>query len=547
MKKIIFPLLLLIFSIIPLVNLLNSGFPVTHDGQDHIARIASFYQNLTEGNTVPRWAANLNWGYGHPILMFLYPLPSYLASFFHFLGFSLIDSTKLVFAVGFILSGFTMYIWVKNYLGKEAGLLAGVLYMFAPYRFVDLYVRGAIGEHMAFVFPPLILYSILKLSSKFSYRYLLLGSFSFAFLVLSHNAISLIFIPLILAYVFFLLFSSEYKFRFLSLVFLFLIIGFGLSSFFWMPAFFEGKYTLRDIVTKGTYVSSFVSFNQFIYGPWSYGGSGQFTVQIGIIHWVATILSLPAAFFLYRKKNRLWIMVLALFLFFWITLFLMTDYSFPVWQKVTTLQKFQFPWRFLSLTVFITSVLGAIFISFMPKKFKFPVVIILILITLFSTRNYWHAQGYFLKPNNFFTSVYNGTTDTGESAPIWSVRFMEKRPSQEIEIISGQGEIKKLFRNSTSHHYQIIANEKLRIRENTLYFPGWKVLVDGKETDVEFQDPQSRGLITFYIPKGNHFVSLIFTETKVRLLADLISLFSLVGIGFYSILKTRIWRRFRLF
>src|SRR3990167_2404365 len=153
-----------LISLIPLTALMHSGLPLTHDGQDHVARIANFYQNLSEGNIVPRWAGNLNWGYGHPILMFLYPFTSYAASLFHFLGFSLVDSTKLVFALAFVASGIAMYLWIKNFLGNTAGIASAVLYMFTPYRFVDLYVRGAIGEHVAFVFPPLILYFLLHIN-----------------------------------------------------------------------------------------------------------------------------------------------------------------------------------------------------------------------------------------------------------------------------------------------------------------------------------------------------------------------------------------------
>src|SRR3990170_6949213 len=97
-------ILIILISLIPLFDLFKPGLPITHDGQDHVARIANFYQNLSEGNIIPRWAGNLNWGYGHPILEFLYPLPSYLASLFHFFGFTLVDSVKIVFGTGFILS-----------------------------------------------------------------------------------------------------------------------------------------------------------------------------------------------------------------------------------------------------------------------------------------------------------------------------------------------------------------------------------------------------------------------------------------------------------
>ncbi len=136
--KLFFPLLLLFLSIIPLVDLFHPGLPITHDGQDHVARIANFYTNLQEGNIVPRWAGNLNWGYGHPILMFLYPLPSYIASLTHLVGFSFVDSVKIVFGASFVLSSLFMYLWLSDFMTKEAALGGGLLYIFAPYRFVDL-------------------------------------------------------------------------------------------------------------------------------------------------------------------------------------------------------------------------------------------------------------------------------------------------------------------------------------------------------------------------------------------------------------------------
>src|SRR3989344_7836935 len=137
--------IIILFSLIPLLDYLHPGLPITHDGQDHVARIANFYQSLSEGNLIPRWGSNLNWGFGHPILMFLYPAPSYIASVFIFLGYSLVDSVKIVFGLTFIISGIGMYLWINRLLVMYAGIVAAILYMFAPYRFVNLYVRGAIG------------------------------------------------------------------------------------------------------------------------------------------------------------------------------------------------------------------------------------------------------------------------------------------------------------------------------------------------------------------------------------------------------------------
>lgn len=546
-KTILLPALFLL-SLIPLVDLFNPGLPITHDGQDHVARIANFYQNLTAGNIAPRWAANLNWGYGHPILMFLYPLPSYIASFFHFFGFSFVDSTKIVFGLAFIASGFTMYLFIREWLGEIPGFVAAMLYLFAPYRFVDLYVRGAIGEHMAFIFPPLIFYFLLKLSTRYSQWYIVGGSLSLAGLILSHNAITLMFLPIIFLYAFCVLVQSKQRKLLAIRYLLFAVLGFGLASFFWVPAFFEGKYTLRDIVTKGEYAYRFVYWKDFLYGPWSYGGSGQFTVQVGIAQWIVVLLCLPLSLVLCKKKNKPWIPTSMMLAIFFLTLFFMTVSSHFIWEKVTTLQKFQFPWRFLSIVVFITALLGASLVSAIPKKTKIMTVLFVVCLLLWQNKDFWHAKGYAYKPETLFTNVYYGTTDTGESAPIWSVRFMEKEPKAHLEFIEGSGVIREYERKITRHIYQVDVEGKTRLRENTLYFPGWIVLVDGKKVDVEFQDQENRGLATFFVEKGKHVIMLQFTETKLRTFADFVTLTSLATmITCVILVEKRIWKRFRLF
>lgn len=541
-KKNWYILFLVAISILPLFDLFHSGLPVTHDGQDHVARIANFYQNLKEGNIIPRWAGNLNWGYGHPILMFLYPLPSYSASFFHFLGFSLVDSLKILFGLSFILSGLAMFLWVKEFLGTQEGIVAAFLYTFAPYRFIDFYVRGAIGEHVAFIFPPLILYFILKLSKKIQKKHLIGCTLSLSGLILSHNAMSLMFIPIVFLYSLFFLVHSEFKMKFfLCCVFVFLI-GFALSSFFWMPAFLEGKYTLRDKVTAGGYMTSFVPFSSFIYSIWNYGGTGQFSVQVGIVHWIFLFTGLFLSY--YRKNKKIILLSSAIFLLFWLTIFLMIPLSNPVWNTITTLQKFQFPWRFLSVIVFLTSVMGAFTIFFFPRKIKLILVVITVVLLIIFNKDYWHAKGYLEKPENFYTGVYFGTTDTGESAPIWSIRFMEKTPKDRIEVISGEASIKTLVRKTNRHSYQINTSGVSRIRENTLFFPGWKVYIDGKQTDIQFQDPMNRGLMTFFVEKGLHNVDVVFRETKLRLISNLISVFSFIMVMSFYFIPTKLWKRF---
>lgn len=531
-------LIIVILGFIPLLDLFHQGFPVTHDGQDHIARITNFYKNLEEGNLIPRWASNLNWGYGHPILMFLYPLPSYAASMFHFLSFSFIDSLKIVFGASFILSGLAMFLWVRNFWGNNAAILSAVLYMFAPYRFVDLYVRGAIGEHVAFMFPPLVLYFLLKLSKKYSSLYVAGGSLSLAGFILSHNAISLMFLPFIIFYAGYLIYLSKQKKHLAINTFFIILLGFGISAFFWIPALLEGRYTLREIVTKGEYFKHFIDPKMLVYSPWNYGQSKEFTLQIGFVNLFSLIFSIVSSIILFKKKKN--VILIFTVLYSLSAIFIMTSYSDFIWRKFLILQNFQFPWRFLSVIVFTTAVLGGFLLKDILKNFKKTGLIILVAVSIFLTKDYWHAKSYLQKPENYFTGVYYGTTDTGESAPRWSVRFMEKTPKTNMEIIDGKAQITEVERNSTNHKYKIVAQDKTRVRENTLYFPGWNVYVNGSPVNIEFQDPKNRGLITFFVDKGQNIVNIEFRDTKLRKVSNLLTLISLFTLAIYSFSYSKI-------
>ena len=541
MKNKIFLLLILVLCLIPVISLFHPGLPITHDGQDHVARIANFYQNLVEGNLIPRWAANLNWGYGHPILEFLYPLPSYIASAFHFLSFSLVNSTKIVYALGMILSFLFMYLWLSKFSSKQAALFGAVLYTYAPYRFVDVYVRGDIGENLAFAFIPLVLYFTYQLFKKYNLKFLTLGSISLALLILAHNAISLMFVPLILAYGILLLYLSKNRKKFFIYFSSVIILGFGLASFFWIPALLEGKYTLRNIVTKGAYLTNFVNFSSLIYGPWSYGGSGVFSVQFGLFQWISILFS-PFIIYKFKKNKEKLYLSIILLIFTIFSIFIMLPVSNFIWSNLLILQNFQFPWRFLAIIIFTSAVLGALLIDSLSNNINSKLVYASILIILVISSFYWYPKGYQEKSESFYSGIYYSTTDTGESSPIWSIRGMEHTPSSPIQIIEGTGEVKEIVHKSTYREYEFDSKTSARVLVNILYFPNWTIFVDGKISPIQFQDPAYRGLITFRVLEGHHKIEAVFKDTNLRILAQVISFISLcliIGIYLVRFVKTK--------
>ena len=74
--------------------------------------------------------------------------------------------------------------WFARRWGNFAGVISAILYMWAPYRFSVIFVRSALGEHVAAVFVPLLFASVSGRKNK-NVNYVL-GAVSLAGLFLSH-------------------------------------------------------------------------------------------------------------------------------------------------------------------------------------------------------------------------------------------------------------------------------------------------------------------------------------------------------------------------
>jgi hypothetical protein len=216
-------------------------------------------------------------------------------------------------------------------------------------------------------------------------------------------------------------------------------------------------------------------------------------------------------------------------------MFSISDY---IWSRIILLQNFQFPWRFLALIVFTTSILGTLVIDLISKKINIKIILLISTITILLISSfYWKPKAYQQRSEDFYTQVYPGTTDTGESAPIWSVRFMEEKPKAYLEVVDGKATIKNLERKTNYHKYQISVLDKTLFRENTLYFPGWKIYANGVNQNIEFQNMTYRGVMLFSLDKGEYIVETIYKETKLRLISDIVSLVSLIGIVIFAIFR----------
>lgn len=520
-------LIVIIFAIIAGIPLLHEGLHPTHDGEYHVIRFYEFFKTLQDGNIYPRWAADLNNGYGLPLFNYVYPLPNYIASFFHLLGTSFINAFKLSMFSSLLIGAVFFYLWSRKFWGDIGGIVCSVFYTFSPYHFVDIYVRGSIGEVWALAFFPVLLWTLSKVFQEKNRTYSYFSAAILGLIIFSHNILALMFFMFILTYMlFFILQSKEKKYMIINSI-LIICLGLCLSMIFWLPALLERSYVVGLEVYS--IENKFPQLYQLLFPSWGTGFSetslgNQTSYQIGIANLVSIILSaIVAIVFFLKKKLKLASLVAFFLIWFFLVFFLMQKASLPIWHTIPFMNYFQFPWRLLSIEILIASFLAGSIIKIWPSKI---IALILIIFALLLSIQYTKPAYYHLRDDNYYITRSNfihGTNSPGNTFnTTWFNRKLQK-PKEKIKIKSALAEKKSELLKTTQYIFSIHTEEKTEVVVNTAYFPGWMVFINDKKIEAGHNND---GLIQFSFPKGEHRLEIEFQDSPTRKIAIVVSLLS---------------------
>ncbi len=539
MKWIILTIALVIPAILPLFN---QGFFPTHDSV-HVPRVYEMDRGLRDGQFPVRWTPDVR--YGEATFNFYAPLPYYIGAGISHLGLSYIDSTKALIALGFIFSALAMFLLVRELYGRWAGIVAAAFYTFAPYHSVDIYVRGALPESWALIFLPLIFWSVYRLSLKKGYRDLIFLSLSVAGLLLTHNIMSLMFSVFAAAWTLLLVLKNK-DLGFLKLVVFAVVLGMGLSAFFWLPAFVEKDLVQNKYLTTGyfDFRGHFVGLQQFFSTKWGYESSVFWTednisFQLGLVHWLTVFISVGFLIWKLFKRNIIKNKDVFLILFFLgallASLFVQHNQSGFIWEAIPLMSYIQFPWRFLGISIFLVSIIAGFAVS--QIKFRNSwVSIFLIILVIGVNVNYFRPRIYEpLTDKDYISDEILANKDrTPKDYLPNAVKVVKDRVVNDPVVSPDLMEITNFQKRSASASFNAEVKKTSHISVPIYYFPNWEVYIDGQK--ITQTEPNDEGWIGFNIPTGNHQVLLKFENTPIRTAANMASLFSislLLGIFLY--------------
>lgn len=420
LKHNIFIFLVIAISIPTFSKMLPSGI---HSMQDfHLFRLFEFDRCIQALQIPCRWSPDAGLGYGEPLFNF-YGQGSYIiGEIFHLLGASFIDSTKLLFILSLVGSGVAMFLLSKSiWKNNLSGLLSAIIYLYAPYRAVDVWVRGALPESFAFILFPLI---ILTVEKKNIFYFSLLTFF----LVITHNLSLIMFLPFLLCWIIYRKWWKSF--------YGFVITGL-LSAFYILPVIFESKFVDLESTTLGyfDFRAHFITLRQiFIDFKWGYGGStwgdgDGVNLSVGVLQWIIpTVVML--IIFLQKKvlKNKDFFIIFA---FGFLYLLLTHNKTAFMWEALPFMKYIQFPWRFLGVAVFCFALASGNLFELIKNKIFISIVFILVTIhTLKYTVSYFSPDIWYpVKDEYFLTDEEWDRQRTASIGDFWP-QFGHEIPSK---------------------------------------------------------------------------------------------------------------------
>lgn len=517
----------------------HPGFFPMHD-DTQVARVVAMGNALKEGQFPVRWVSDLGYGYGYPIFHFYGPLPYYVGGLLYALGAAPLAATKAMMALGFIAPAVILFFVVYPVIGWQGAVASALFFLFAPYHAVQGYVRGAVGEFWVLNFWPLILFAVWNASGRQKRpAMLIIGAVGIAGAVLSHTLMGFVTVLFtaagILAYGIWSMVRRAPIDRVMALAGM-LLLGLGLSAFFWLPAFAEMGYTnvAGQVSATADYRDHFVCLPQLWSSLWGFGGSipgciDGMSFVLGKVHVLAALLGVLTMVVNPRLRVVSGVGV-ALSI---IGIGFSTGYTAAIWSIIPFFPFLQYPWRFLSVAALGLSLLVGVFAAGGKRETHKTLLLFVLIGSLLFFNLKWFA------PQQYRYDVPEGGRALREDMR-WRVSKISdeylpadiSRPQRDSMVVfatipeSGGIRVTTLTETATEGQYMVESSVSAQLTVNKAYFPGWQYFVN----DVPVEPVIRNSLPRLSIEAGQSVIALRFRDTPVRIAGNLISLVTLLAL-----------------
>lgn len=536
-KEIINYILIIIASIIISIPLANKNLNIYRDdGIQHICRIIGTEQTLADKQFLPMIMSNLCNNFGYSWNIFYSPLTAYMSVMFRIFNFSYVNCLKLCMFVIVLLSGLTMYkLTLRITKNKKLATLASIIYILAPYRITDMYIRTALAELASFIFIPIVfegLYIIVNEEKK-SYK-LALGA---AGLILTHQVIAMYTAIICFAYliVFFKKLKSKTVLKNIGVNLLFCIL---MTSFYWVGLLQHYFSTSYEVFVPGRMEREEVLiFYKAKFSQLFITNSEQTMIYaIGLLSVIGLVLT-PIA---YKKIPEEYKKTYMFFLITVVILIGMTLSIFPFEKLPQALTMLQFTFRLFTFTSFFFAFVVATNFAILIKNFKTLDIVVLLTISILLLVPYKSKLDFNLQENE--ERLINGvrvTENTGRvhagmasmeylpTKAFKNLKYIANRKDEAIVLDNDEAVISDYTKQASNMNCKISnINKETTIELPYIYYLGYRIYANGQEIKYTESD---NGFIQINIAKDSQ-IKVKYLGTNEMLISYAVSIISFATI-----------------
>ncbi len=547
----------------------------THDLHIHLKWLQFFSQQLSEGSLYPRWLGGLNFGYGSPTFMFYPPAVMYLGSALKALGLNAERAMAGLILLVTFMGALGFYLFGRSRWRCVPALCGAIAYISAPYLIYNVYHRGAIAEVLAT--------SLLPFGLLFTDQLMRQGKRWLA-LTLCFAALSLTHLPSLLlnAIAWAIYVMSNIAIKRLSFKRMFHlmaapIMGFGLSSFYLIPAVLEKRLVNLDYMRRvsGGFAANFLPL---VEAPQE-GLSGHLIsmFRYGVASTVVCVITAIALGICFSRSAKTawiqralpWLVSLA------IVGFLMTFAAYGLWAVSPTLQMVQFPWRLMGLFSLIYAgafglaveslwgfwawkrpaygwLAGGLLLCLLTWNMKYSYVLSARYngfyapgdIAAARAEHSWQARAYDRVALTLSDPFSNQLGDVAEYLPLLpNSEVVVARPLRDqppVTVAKGQAVVTLDQWKGDYRQLSIAVRQPSELHIRTYNYPAWHAYINGQRTPIQ---TTSGGLIGLTLDPGDYRIELRYKATAAMKLGNALSLLSLLYILFHWLTRLTSARR----
>lgn len=544
-------LCILLISIIVCIPLMNKNINIyKDDGIQHVCRLIGTYQTIKSGEMLPMIMSNLCNNFGYSWNIFYSPLTAYAPLIFKIFNFTFTNCLKIFMFAVTLLSGIAMYTFMMNVTkNKNVSLLSSILYVLAPYRITDMYIRIAVAELASFVFIPIIfdgLYSVLK-EEKLSFK-LIWGTVG---LILTHTVITMYMAIICLLYLVFNIKKLK-SIKVIRILVISLVCILLITSFYWVGLLQHHNAISYEVFVPGRMeVGNKLEYYKTEFYQLFHTNKDQTMIYaIGLV----TVLGLVLTPIAWKNVEKDYKRTYVLFLIFGIILTIMTLTFFPFEKLPSIFKMIQFTFRLYEFTAFFFAFVAGINYGIIIKNFKISDVIVLAVISTLLLIPYKSKLEYELSTNE--DRLIEGVRVTENTGRVHAgMASMEYLPSKAFKVLNtyianrkdepiitnGEAEILNYSKNRTNLEFELTNMKSKQEADNQnnkteagltielpyIYYLGYRVYANGSEIEYAESD---NGFVQIKINPALYEqdvkINMKYTGTNEMIVASVISIVS---------------------